>query len=175
MSSLTNSARPLSSASSWSSGAIARHGPHQGAQKSTTTGRSDASTSCSKLASVTSRIPGTLAAEAQQRHAPHGLEHDRPAHLRASTRAIGEDDRHLDDPEARLPRAVGRLDLERIAPGGDAIEVDRLEHASREALEAAGRILHAHLQEERRVERGPAGDESPQQAPVAHTAAGDVA
>src|SRR5262245_37623535 len=34
-------------------GATARHGPHQGAQKSTTTGTSDFSTCCSKSLSVT--------------------------------------------------------------------------------------------------------------------------
>src|ERR1700724_534445 len=38
-------------------GAIARQGPHQVAQKSTRTGLSDFSTSWSKFASVTSRIP----------------------------------------------------------------------------------------------------------------------
>src|SRR5437868_15503531 len=38
-------------------GAMALQGPHQGAQKSISTGASDFSTSCSKLASVTSMIP----------------------------------------------------------------------------------------------------------------------
>src|SRR5579859_7294271 len=38
-------------------GAIARHGPHQVAQKSTRTGLSDFKTSWSKFASVTSTIP----------------------------------------------------------------------------------------------------------------------
>src|SRR4051812_22905999 len=36
---------------------MALQGPHQGAQKSISTGASDFSTSCSKLASVTSIIP----------------------------------------------------------------------------------------------------------------------
>ncbi len=36
-----------------SAGPIARQGPHHSAQKSTTTGSADCSTSCSKLASVT--------------------------------------------------------------------------------------------------------------------------
>src|SRR5580658_11066793 len=44
-------------ASSSTIGAIARHGPHQAAQKSTSTGLSDFSTSESKLASVTSTMP----------------------------------------------------------------------------------------------------------------------
>src|SRR5580700_6603566 len=38
-------------------GAMARHGPHQVAQKSTSTGLSDFKTSWSKFASVTSTIP----------------------------------------------------------------------------------------------------------------------
>src|SRR5258706_2349882 len=38
-------------------GAIARQGPHQVAQKSTSTGLSDFKTSASKFASVTSTIP----------------------------------------------------------------------------------------------------------------------
>src|SRR5205823_13973604 len=44
-------------ASSSTMGAMALQGPHQGAQKSISTGASDFSTSCSKLASVTSMIP----------------------------------------------------------------------------------------------------------------------
>src|ERR1039457_7103612 len=45
-----------SPASSSTIGAIARHGPHQAAQKSTSTGLSDFNTSESKLASVTSTV-----------------------------------------------------------------------------------------------------------------------
>src|SRR5438876_4035045 len=44
-------------ASSSTIGAMARHGPHQAAQKSTNTGCSDFSTSWSKFESVTSTIP----------------------------------------------------------------------------------------------------------------------
>src|SRR5882762_9457782 len=44
-------------ASSSTMGAIARQGPHQVAQKSTSTGLSDFKTSASKFASVTSTIP----------------------------------------------------------------------------------------------------------------------
>jgi hypothetical protein len=47
---------PKFSASSSTMGAIALHGPHQGAQKSTRTGLSDYNTSDSKLLSPTSRI-----------------------------------------------------------------------------------------------------------------------
>src|SRR5262245_54389984 len=55
MSSLTNSTASVSAASRSRIGCTAWHGPHHGAQKSTTTGLPACSTSCSKLASVTSR------------------------------------------------------------------------------------------------------------------------
>src|SRR3954447_12439876 len=52
------SSRSLSSSSRW--GAMIRQGPHQGAQKSTSTGCGDSSTSAAKLLSVTSfRLPAT--------------------------------------------------------------------------------------------------------------------
>ena len=52
---LTSRARPLSWAAACSkAGAIMRQGPHHGAQKSTTTGRSVLPTTASKLASVSS-------------------------------------------------------------------------------------------------------------------------
>src|SRR5690349_5553232 len=51
-----------SSGSSSRAGSIALHGPHHGAQKSTTTGSSAASTSSANVASVTSRMPPMIAA-----------------------------------------------------------------------------------------------------------------
>jgi len=55
-STLTNLAcGPSSAATSSTTGAIWRHGPHHSAQKSMTTGTSEASTSDSKVASVTAR------------------------------------------------------------------------------------------------------------------------
>src|ERR1700691_6329889 len=45
-------------ATSSTTGANALHGPHQAAQKSTKTGCSDCSTSCSNVASFTSKTPG---------------------------------------------------------------------------------------------------------------------
>src|SRR6476646_7235311 len=50
-----------SSGSSARAGSIALHGPHHGAQKSTTTVRSAASTSSANVASVTSRMPPIIA------------------------------------------------------------------------------------------------------------------
>src|SRR4051794_31471261 len=95
MSSFTNSTFSVVAASSSSAGAIALHGPHHGAQKSTTTGRRALSTSLSKVSSVTSRIARTLPPEAHERHAPDRLEHDRAAHLRMAGGAVDEGDRHL--------------------------------------------------------------------------------
>src|SRR5271154_3017581 len=45
-------------ATSSTTGANALHGPHQAAQKSTRTGCSDCNTSCSNVASFTSKTPG---------------------------------------------------------------------------------------------------------------------
>src|SRR5581483_10943291 len=78
-------------------------------------------------------------AEPQPRHLPDRLEDDGPAHLRASLRAVAEDDRHLDDAEALAAGAERRLDLKDVAGGVDVGEVDRLEDAAAEALEASGR------------------------------------
>src|SRR5581483_12142963 len=72
-------------------------------------------------------------------------------------------------------RAIRHLDLEHVSAGGDRVEVDRLEHASTEALEAARRIADAHVQEEPGVEGSPARDHTPDQPPVAHAAAAHVA
>src|SRR5690349_25114932 len=110
MSIFTNSTASDDAASSSSAGSIALHGPHHGAQKSTTTGEPACSTSASKVSSVTARTSRTLAAQAQQRHTPHGFEHDPPAHLRVPDRAVVEDDRHFHDPEATPLRPVGELD-----------------------------------------------------------------
>src|SRR3954468_1134685 len=53
-----------SSGNSSRAGSIALHGPHQGAQKSTTTGASAASTWSANVASVTSRMPPIIASMA---------------------------------------------------------------------------------------------------------------
>src|ERR1700722_17588715 len=103
MSSLTKSTLAVSPASCSSTGLTARQGPHHGAQKSTTTGLSALRTSCSKLASVTSRIPmPRLQAPAQRpqpqlRDLPCRLGDDPLAHLRMPALAVAEGDRHLAD------------------------------------------------------------------------------
>src|SRR5262245_8515101 len=144
-----------SSRSDWSSsrcGAMIRHGPHQGAQKSTSTGRSASSTSAWKLLSVTSsRLPATcapcrvrvasehiarghrdrtsgpgasLSPEPQRRHLPDCLEGDPRGHLRLSLAPLAEPDRHLGDREAGLDRPVGELDLEPVAIVVHALQVE---------------------------------------------------
>ena len=72
-------------------------------------------------------------------------------------------------------RAVGDLDLEHVALGADARQVDRLEHLAPDALEAAGEILHGDAQDRPRVQAAAAADQPPREAPVPHPAAGDVA
>src|SRR5688500_1107768 len=188
-----------SPAISSSTGATTRHGPHQGAQKSTRTGCSDSSTSAWKFVSVTlrrslmtptirseapagstgSRTPRPLRAARGGSHpghrrldrlgtgaldgrsgrtAPklrqedHGLAADLPVHLRAAALALAERDRHLDHLEPALERAVGQLDLERVALRAHGRQVDRLEHLAAEALEAAGEVADPDGQHGARVE-----------------------
>src|SRR6185312_6099819 len=147
MSSFTNLTLPWSAASAVRTGSTAWHGPHQGAQKSTTTGVSACRTSCSKVASVSSSTAATLQTagqcpEAEHRHLPDRLEHDRAAHLRAAVLAVDESDRDLDDPEAGSERPVRPFDLERVATRVDRVQVDRLEHLAPVAAEAAGQVVN---------------------------------
>src|SRR6266550_810212 len=181
MSSFTKPTRsPCSASSSAKIGSTALQGPHHGAQKSTTTGLPACRTSWSKLSSPTSCTRTTLQAacqppEAQGRHLPDRLEHDPTTHLRATALAVDERDRHLDNPEAGAQRAVGHLDLEGVAAGGDRVEVDRLQHLAPEALEAAGQVADADAEQDARVERAARRDEPPHDAPVPNRPAGHVA
>src|SRR3954447_14535113 len=179
MSSLPNTTRsPCSVSSSCRIGSTALHGPHQGAQKSTITGRSACRTSRSKFSSVSSSTAAMLQAaeqrlEAEKRHLPDRLEHDRAAHLRVALLAVREADRDLDDTEALAQSPVGRLDLEGVASRSDRVEVDSLEHLAPVALEAAGRIADRH-QEQARVDRRAHRDRAAHEAPVRDCAALDI-
>src|SRR5947208_13154377 len=108
---LTNSMPGLSESSCSRIGCTARHGPHQGAQKSTTTGPPAWRTSRSKLSSVTSRIaqlyPPEKTRRPQRRHLPDRLRDDRLRHLRRARLAVDERDRDLDDSKAGANRTVG--------------------------------------------------------------------
>ncbi len=60
---------------------------------------------------------------------PHErLAHDRAAHLALAALALGERDRHLDDPEARPQCAPGQVDLEAVALRRHRGVVDALQH-----------------------------------------------
>src|SRR3954464_14931966 len=107
-----------------------RHGPHQGAQKSTSTGFSASITSAWKLLSVTSsRLPATnaplvdasesiaSAPEAHSGHFPHRLERYPGCHLRMPLAPLSKPDRDLLHPEAGPDRPVRQLDLEAVPVG----------------------------------------------------------
>src|SRR4051794_15683330 len=132
-----------SAAISSSDGAITRHGPHQGAQKSTSTAFSCSMTSAWKLPSVTSLMsPATSAPlivvasesiarvsgapRAQRGHLPDRLDRDPRAHLGRSLGAIAEHDRDLLHAEPRLDGTVRDLDLEPVAVGVGVAVVDPL-------------------------------------------------
>src|SRR4051812_602842 len=144
-----------SAAISSSEGAITRHGPHHGAQRSTRTAFSFSSTSAWKLPSVTSLMsPATsapllvrvasesIATGPQRGDLPDRLERDPGRHLRRTRLAIAEHDRYLAHPIARLDRPVGQLDLETVPVGMHALVVDSLEDGPAEALEAARQVPH---------------------------------
>ena len=80
----------------------------------------------------------------------HRLDDDRAVHLRLADASVDERDRDLRDRETLLQRTVGRLDLEAVALRGDCAEVDSLQHAAAEALEAAGEIAHGAQKEDHR-------------------------
>src|SRR5512132_479511 len=150
---------PASCSRPSSTGVIAWQGPHQGAQKSTTTGTSARSTCSSNVSSVTSST-GSKVSQPHGRDLPHGLEHDRLAHLRAADLPVDEDDRDLDDAEVSPERHVGRFDLEGVALRVDHVQIDRLEHDAAVALEAAGQVAHADAEQHLCVEGASAGDEA---------------
>src|SRR4029453_4616567 len=158
MFSFVNSILPPARFSSCSStGVIAWHGPHHGAQKSTSTGFSARRTSVSKLASVTSRT-ATKRTQPEEGHLPDALEHDRVTHLRASDLTVDEHDRHLDDAEARAHRPAGGLDLEGVALRVDRVEVDRLQHLPPVALEPPGEVTDGHAEDQLGVKGAAAGN-----------------
>ena len=80
--------------------------------------------------------------------------------------AVDERDRHLDDAEAGPERAVGRLDLERVARA-TSIASRSIVSSTRApvALEAAGQVAHRHAEQHPRVERAAARDEAPHERP----------
>ena len=168
--SLTTCRSSRSSAISSSTGATTRHGPHQGAQKSTSTGLSDSRTSAWKFASVTSleRCHLVLLVRSVDLHYTERVAAvssgaaaaapARPPRRRSASvifdcpPAVAEDDRHLDDAEAGADRAVGQLDLERVALRAHARAGRSPRSTSRaEALEAAGEVADVAAPSTRRA------------------------
>lgn len=168
-------------------GAIALHGPHQGAQKSTTTGVSAPSTSSAKVASFTSvssatageYSPPSEAAEqglqAEGRDAEQRLADDRPRELGLSGAAVDEDDRDLDDAEPGPQHPIGELDLEGVAPRRDGVEVDGFESAAAKALEPAGQVVDRNAEDELRVETAAPTHEPTHEPPISRSASRHVA
>src|SRR5256885_9855047 len=63
---------------------------------------------------------------------PEGFPDDLPRHFGAAQKAIRENDRHLGDLHSLHPDLVVELDLEAVAVGPDAIEMDGAEGAPAE-------------------------------------------
>src|SRR3978361_2389824 len=106
------SSRPISS----SAGAIIRQGPHHSAQKSTRTGLSEASTSCSKLSSVTFLVPISVSLGISNDVGTSGLRLNlsRPRNV-ASDDLVGQvvEDRHRRIEQLRLDSPAGEDELQR--------------------------------------------------------------
>lgn len=104
------------------SGAIIRHGPHHGAQKSTSTGMSDLSTSCSNVASVTTVASDPARAQFRERNPS--------VHHRAHSTSL-----------ARLPRVSPTL-----APPSRRVTPDRELRRPRDASpsRARARVARPH-------------------------------
>src|SRR6266508_258785 len=108
-STLASTSAPSRAAASRSSvGPSIRQGPHQAAQKSTTTGSSceRASTSCSKVSVVTSIAVSVLSWSVGQRRAAAGVEAKQRVERAEADRACGEHDRREDEQHDSRDRAA---------------------------------------------------------------------
>src|SRR5690606_3578233 len=130
------------------------------------------------------RSPGTdssatgadaLDAEPEAPDAHGCLEDDPSGQLRLPRDAIVKDDRHLDDPGSLLHRPVCGLDLEAVAIGGDAGEVDRLQQLPAPHLEPAGKIPNRHAQDLAGIDPAGPADQLAVPRPPLGRATGDVA
>src|SRR3954470_15981805 len=84
--------------------------------------------------------------ETQGRNPPDRLAGDLRGHLRLAEPALPEPDRHLGHAQPRAQHAPGELDLEDVALGARAREVDRLQGRGAEALEPAREVAHLHAE-----------------------------
>ena len=131
--------------------------------------------SCSRVHLPCRSARAAAELEAQRRHAPGRLERDRAGHLRLALAPLVEDDRQLGDAQPGAQRAVGQLDLERVALRARASRSRSRPAPRRGSLEAAGEVAHRHAQHGLRVRQPPRETRAAPRRPVLHPAAGDVA
>ena len=81
-----------------------------------------------------------------------------------SRAAVDKNDRYFSDAKTTAEGPVGDLDLEAIAFGVDAIQIEALEDTAMEAFEAAGQIVYRQTESMRRLSE-PEDDTSVQAAP----------
>src|SRR5919109_5110917 len=103
--------------------------------------------------------------EPQRRDLERRLDDDRPRHLRLPNPAVAKRDRDLDDVEPRAHRAVGHLDLKRVALRADGLELDALQGAPSPALEPARHVPDPQPEHGTGVGAAPAADRAPPGAP----------
>ena len=114
-------------------------------------------------------------AQAPPRHQAERLDHDERRHLRLAGLAVDEADRHLGDGGAVLARPVRHLDLEAVALGPDAVEVEPAQDLGRVGPVPRRRVGHAEAEHRRRVAVAAAREEVAVPGPVRDGAALDVA
>ena len=103
------------------------------------------------------------------------LDRDAAGHLRGAAYAVGERDRHLDDPTAAARDLVGQLDLEAVPVRPGRQVVGGLQRGRPVGAVARGDVVHVHPQHERRVPPAPARQRAPVPRPVRRRATRDVA
>src|SRR6478735_1401856 len=86
-------------------------------------------------------LPGALG-EPPARDPPERLAGDVPAHLRVTSLALHELDRHLDDAQSGPHRPEREVGLEDVSQGGNLLERELLERRTPEQAEAGSGVLH---------------------------------
>ena len=90
------------------------------------------------------------------------------AHLGDAEFALGEGDRHLDDDEPVVQGAPGQIDLEAVALGVHAVEIDRLEHFAAIGAVAGGDVMDVDAQRQPRIGVGRPGQGPAPPRPISH-------
>ena len=104
----------------------------------------------------------------------HRLGDDPARHLRRAAYAVGERDRDLFDAAARFQRAVGHLDLERVAGGVGRLDVHRPQDGGPVGAVAGSGVADVVAEREGCVAIAPHRQHQPALGPVGDLAAGDV-